>query len=395
MKRHSAHQRRWQAVPVATGEPPYRWLLGASGDRGLRLARYPSALLVVTTALLVLGTLLVSASAGRLHAATPDPAISQMIGLVDTTTLLDYVAELSGERPALVGGEEYVFDTRYSYSEDITKATQYLAEHYGSLGLNVAYHEYTYEGHLWRNVEATLPGMTRPGRVYIICAHADSTSRHPLTDAPGADDNASGTAAVMIAADVLSTRQYEHTIRFVNFTGEEQGLQGSAAYAARARALGEDIAGVINLDMVGWDAVGGPDADLHAGTDPLSISLAHVFSETIDTYELPLWPEILDDEAIRASDHGSFWSEGYPAILAIEDHYPGLEDFNPYYHTDQDLLKHINPDYFTAFGRAVVATMVHLAVLVDVPPATVTATPTRPLVEHDQLFLPVVLYLAR
>lgn len=333
-------------------------------------------------ALALLAWFIVRPSAAGPGDETPDPFIAELLTYVDTDTLSGYVADLSGERAVLIGGQPYTLATRYSYSEGIKKATQYLYEHYAALGLDVAYHEYLHDGYIWRNVEATLPGVVEPQRIYILCAHADSLSRQPYIFAPGADDNASGTAAVMLAADILSAYQFAYTIRFVNFSGEEQGLLGSAAYAARSRAQGEDIIGVINLDMVGWDGAGGPDIDLHAGTDPASLALAQTFSQTVALYDLDLRPEVLDDEAIGASDHSSFWSNDYAAILAIEDYYPNGHDFNPYYHTGNDLLRHFDLDYFTNFTQAVLATLVTLArpmvsptpTLMDT--ATFTPTPT-------------------
>jgi len=296
---------------------------------------------------------------------------------VDSTTLASYVADLSGERPVLIGGEPYTMETRYSYSPGIEKANQYLMEHFTGLGLDTALHEYEHLGLNWHNVEATLPGVSDPERIYIICAHADSTSRDPLFYAPGADDNGSGAAAVMMAADIFSHYAFNYTIRFVTFSGEEQGMLGSAAYAARSRAMGENIAGVLNLDMIGYDATGGPDIDLHAGPDPPCLDLAGTFSETVGIYDLDLLPQIIGQGAIGRSDHGSFWDNGYPAILAIED-YNGVEhDFNPCYHSPPacyDLLAYMNLDYFTSFTKAALGTLARLAG--PLGPMTPTATPT-------------------
>jgi hypothetical protein len=313
-------------------------------------------------------------SSARTGDGLPDPFIAQLVNQAETVTLTSYVADLSGERPALVGGEPYTFRTRYSYSRGIKKATQYLAEHYSALGLETSYHEYRHHGLVWRNVEATLPGVSHPERIYIICAHVDSISPFPMLYAPGADDNASGTAAVMMAADILSRHRFENTIRFVNFSGEEQGMHGSRAYADRAEARGEDISGVINLDMLGWDDTGGPDIDLHAGTNPSSLALARTFRETVTHYGLDLVPQIIGAGAVDTSDHGPFWDNGYPAILAIENYHPDGEDFNPCYHSPAecaDLLEHMNLEYFTTFTQAAVATLATLAEPVAKPPYSI------------------------
>jgi Zn-dependent M28 family amino/carboxypeptidase len=100
------------------------------------------------------------------------------------------------------------------------------------------------------NLIARLPGASRPEEVFIICAHYDSTSQNPYNWAPGADDNASGTAAVLTAARVLANFRFDRTIEFCLFTAEELGLLGSQEYAAECRDAGKKIVGVINLDML-------------------------------------------------------------------------------------------------------------------------------------------------
>ena len=73
---------------------------------------------------------------------------------------------------------------------------------------------------------------------------------------PGADDNASGSVATLLAADILSQYQWGCTLRFAFWTGEEQGLLGSYAYAQQAYQSGENILGYLNLDMIAWNTIG-------------------------------------------------------------------------------------------------------------------------------------------
>ena len=106
-----------------------------------------------------------------------------------------------------------------------------------------------------KNVIATLPG-TEPAddRIFIIGGHYDSRVSHPmdsLSYAPGASDDASGTAAVMELARVLASEKFPATLMFVAFAGEEQGLLGSRHLAAKADSLGWNVAGMITLDIVG------------------------------------------------------------------------------------------------------------------------------------------------
>lgn len=298
--------------------------------------------------------------------AAPVSQIEAMLGAVVSATLSQYVADLSGEWPVLIGGEAYTLTTRHTYSgEPIERAAEYVGEHLTGLGLAVEYHNWQVDGP--PNVIGELEGELYPEEVVILSAHLDSTTgENPQLIAPGADDNASGVAAVLVAAEILSQFSWGRTVRFALWTGEEQRLLGSHAYAQRSSSLGEEIVAVVNLDMIGWDAVGGPDMDLHAkeALVPGSLRLAELFSGVVETYHLNLLPEIHADGMGR-SDHVSFWTVGVPAILAIEDYYPSGHDFNPYYHTDEDRLEHLDLDFFTEFAKAAVGTVAHLGCLVE------------------------------
>ncbi len=122
-----------------------------------------------------------------------------------------------------------------------------------ALGLDVRYQSFSLGDETLDNIVGVLSGWG-PGSdiIYIACAHYDSTSENPGNAAPGADDNASGTAAVLEAARILSQYRFKHTLRFVTFAAEEQDLIGSCCYAAEARSAGTNIGGVINHDMVAF-----------------------------------------------------------------------------------------------------------------------------------------------
>jgi len=219
----------------------------------------------------------------------------------------------------------------------------------------------------WRNVVATLPGTTNPDQQYIICGHFDSTSEIPLERAPGADDNASGTTAVITAAQILSKYRFQKTIKFIAFSGEEQGLLGSFAYVSEAYANGDHILGALNFDMIGYDSNSDGVMELHCGTDPASISLGDVLIHCISLYGIPLNPQKITLGSSTGSDHASFWAYGYPAFLGIED----LEDFTPWYHTTLDRYSTLNPVFFTNYVKASLAALATVAVL----DTTQTGTP--------------------
>ncbi len=292
-------------------------------------------------------------------AIQPDPIVQLMIDQVVSPTVYAYTSGLSGEQPVQVGGSPYTLTTRHTYSgQPIQKATQYVGEYMTNLGLDVEYHQWN--GATYPNVIGELTGELNPDDIFIICAHLDDLPSSGL--APGADDNASGSVAVLMAADILSQYNWGCTLRFAFWTGEEQGLLGSAAYAQRAHNTGENILGVLNLDMIAWNTPGSsPDIDLHArSTLPQTLQLAQLFVDVVDAYNLNLIPEIVSNGS-GASDHASFWTYGYTAILGIEDYYPSYHDFNPYYHTSNDRLQYLDMLYYTDFVKASLGTFAHMS----------------------------------
>jgi PKD repeat protein len=284
----------------------------------------------------------------------PDPLIQTMINQVNSDTVYNYTGGMSGEWPVWVGDDWFTIASRYTYSgQYIQKATQWTGEHFTNLGLDVEYHQWG--GVNYPNVIAELPGLINPDKIFIIGGHLDNVPSTGL--APGADDNASGSVATLIAADILTQFDWGCTLRFALWTGEEQGLHGSAAYAQRSYNLGENIAGFLNLDMIAWNTPGSsPDIDLHAkSTLPETLVLAQLFADVIDAYDINLIPEIIPN-GTGASDHASFWNYGYTAILGIED----TSDFNPRYHTANDKLEYLDLDYYTEFVKAAIGTFAHM-----------------------------------
>lgn len=208
------------------------------------------------------------------------------------------------------------------------------------------------------NVVAVLPGQTEPGKECLLTAHYDNTSENPTNYAPGADDNGSGTAAVLTAAHILKDYQFDYTLKFIGFAGEEQGLLGSAAYADKAQQRGDTIIGVYNFDMIAWENNNDNVIELHAGTGASSGALADIMTGVINDYSLPLVPHKITSGATDRSDHASFWTYGYPAILGIEDM---TNDFNAYYHSTSDRINYFDFPYFTNFSRAGIASLAILA----------------------------------
>ena len=208
------------------------------------------------------------------------------------------------------------------------------------------------------NVVGVLPGQTEPGKECLITAHYDNTSEDPYNYAPGADDNASGTAAVLTAAHILKDFEFDYTIKFIGFAGEEQGLLGSDAYAQKAQQRGDTIIGVYNFDMIAFDGNNNDNIiELHAGTGPSSGALADIMIGVINDYSFPLVTQKITSGSTGGSDHASFWAYGFPAILGIED----FQDFNPAYHTTGDRISIFDMPYFTDFSKAGIASLAIIA----------------------------------
>jgi photosystem II stability/assembly factor-like uncharacterized protein len=201
------------------------------------------------------------------------------------------------------------------------------------------------------NVVATIEGQGYPGRQVLITGHYDDVSEDSYNWAPGADDNASGTVTLLAAASILKDYDLINTIKFVAFSGEEQGLLGSAAYAEEAYNRGDTIVGVLNFDMIAWEGNGDDVIELHCGYPSENQALADLMIDAISDYGLSLNAQKITGGATDRSDHASFWDYNYPAILGIED----FDDFNPYYHSTGDRVSAFDTSYYVDFTKAAVA----------------------------------------
>lgn len=193
-----------------------------------------------------------------------------------------------------------------------------------------------------KNVIATLHGTSDPERVFIVGGHADSYSGgNPYATAPGADDNASGTAAVLEMARVIMKEGYKpkSTIKFVTFGAEELMLYGDGGcwhFAADAQQKGMNIELMINHDMISHDtsrmAGGSVDINYYSGYEHL-LNFAQQATQRF-SHVTPL-----AGTRDQASDSYPFWAQGFPAIY-FEEH-----QFSPYYHTPQDIVSNYNMQY--------------------------------------------------
>jgi hypothetical protein len=290
--------------------------------------------------------------------------VAEMINSVNQSTVYDYMGNITGEWPVNIGGSDYTITTRYTNSGiPIEMATQYVFEFMQDLGLAVSYHNWTRGPYTNRNVIGEMIGSATPDEIVLITAHLDSVPSSGL--APGADDNGSGSVGVMMAAQILSQYDFQRTVRFVFFTGEEQGLYGSDRYASKVVADGDNLVAVYNMDMIAWDDVGGPTLRIYTrmsnnpGYDG-DMVIANTFVDVVNTYALDtVLTPIITSEGGNWSDHASFWDEGFPAVCAIEDDYDDWNGDN--YHTANDKMSTLNFTYLTNYIKASVGTTAHFA----------------------------------
>ena len=298
-------------------------------------------------------------AAPRLAPVASNATVSAMIAKVEQTNLYAAMSELTGVVPVMADGTFAAIATRHQSSGlPLQRATALAYERFEAAGLQAGYQAWTNGEWTGRNVVGTKAGRgANAQEIVVVCAHIDDMPSGAV--APGADDNASGCVAVMAAAEIMENHAFDRTIRFVIFTGEEQGLLGSEKYAQTAHAAGDNIVGVLNLDMIGWD--GNQDRAFNLYVRPAvsgDRAVAATFTNVVGTYGITNVVPAIIEERVDWSDHAPFWDRGYAAACGIEE---DVADFNPYYHTTNDTLARINMAFFTGCARAVVGTAAHLA----------------------------------
>lgn len=279
-------------------------------------------------------------------------SLMQQIGNeVSLDSLKLYIRQLSGDTSCIIGGSSYTITSRYKTQPGNQKAAEYIYEKFSSFGLTATYENFSSTGN---NVIGTKVGSVYPNRYYIVSSHYDDLPGS--SNAPGADDNASGTAAVIECARVLSKYNLYYTVKFITFDEEEQGLVGSNYYATQARNRGDSILGVINLDMIGYDSNDDKLITVYTSNISNTNQIANDFIENIYLYNIDLIPVLINMQA--SSDQQSFLNKNYGAILVIED---DEFDFNPYYHTSNDRFQYINQDYFYKLAKSAIISIAKYA----------------------------------
>ncbi|WP_452222267.1 M28 family peptidase [Lacinutrix salivirga] len=283
--------------------------------------------------------------------------IGEVINEVNLDSLQLTLREFTGEQATIVNGSTVTITSRVQANNEL--AADYLYEKLDKLD-NLTVTNQLINGEAGRrNVIATQIGKTNPNNIYIICAHYDSVADYC------ADDNASGTAAILEIARILSKQCLDNTLVYALWDEEENGLVGSAYYANQAQANGDNILGVLNIDMMGYDGNNDNDFDIDVRDIANSLSMKDDIIAILNTpaYGFNLNVNVVNP-GTTASDHSRFWNRGYSAVLVGESW--ETNDQTPFYHSSNDRYNTLNFPYYHELSKLIMGYMVTKAGLVNV-----------------------------
>ncbi len=321
-----------------------------------------------------------------------DKVVDAVRQSITSAGIRTHIARLSGVTP-LVDDMPLKVRSRDVGSEYNMLVVDALARRFQELELAVKLHEFSFRGKRLANVEAEY-SVAGSDAAVLITAHLDSTAAggeyvgpnglprryDPAIDpAPGADDDASGMAAVLAAAECVRSLADAgctptRTLRFVLFNAEEQGLVGSKAYARAAAGAGDRIAAVLQMDMIGGYQGGTRKVEIHAGSTVegavvgASNALGDVVARAVRAVAPSFDVERITgptDPAAGRSDHASFHERGWAAVAVSENFFADTEPASGtrQYHLPGDTLndRDHNTTYAAEIARAVAAAALTLA----------------------------------
>jgi len=250
------------------------------------------------------------------------------------------------------------FGARYYDAANRREVSEWILNKFAGFGIeDVKLDSFTL-GNSWQyNVVATIPATEPTDKVFVVGAHHDSINRNNLTNAPGADDNASGTAGVLEIARILTENNYQPNanIKFVTFAAEEVGLYGSRDFAKKAKESGMNIRLMINHDMISYSPYSVDDSRLAINHYSGSESFTEIALYCADNFTpFQVYKETLNSSG---SDSYSFFQEGFNSVY-FEEH-----DFTPFYHTNNDKLENNNIPFCAEVIKASCATLIYSLVM--------------------------------
>ena len=264
-------------------------------------------------------------------------------------SLVKTVRKLSGEDSVIINGTKTIIKNRAAYlGGNLTE--DYLKARLAGYKLTVQTQKYSING---LNIFGIPKGSKYPDEVLIIGAHHDAVTNYC------ADDNASGVAAVMETARILSGYCFEYTVIYAFWDEEEAGLWGSTYHAKQSKTNGQVFRGLINLDMLGYDSNNDRKFDIHVYPNPVSLSLADSIKSIIKRYNLNLNPQIINPGSDRG-DHYSYWKQGIYSGIAYGERI-FTDDPNPAYHSENDRIGLFNLPYFYELSKMTIGLTAALA----------------------------------
>lgn len=228
----------------------------------------------------------------------------------------------------------------------------YIYNELNSTNLPIEYVPWYSEKHSGENIVATLRGAGKSDRIIIVCAHYDS-----ISISPGADDDGSGVSIVLMLAEIMSNYTFNSTVKFILFSGEEQGKLGSNYYAQTAKKNKDNIIGVLALDKVGYAITAEEGKKVIHHSNEKSSWMVDISKEMAKKYFEYIQLEILAWSEDSGSDHKAFVDIGFHGTDFVR------YAVNPFYHTSEDKIEHMNISYLTKVCNLTLATLVKMASL--------------------------------
>ena len=266
------------------------------------------------------------------------PDIIEMMQQVNKSKLRKHIQTIQDFGPHQTGSEALELVGEYIYNE------------LNSTKLPVEYMEWSNKGLSGKNIVATLRGVGETDGVIIVCAHYDS-----IKISPGADDDGSGVAIVLMLAEIMSNYSFNSTIKFILFSGEEQGKLGSSVYAKAAKKNGDNIVGVLALDKVGYAITAEEGGKVVHHSNFESDWMVDISTEMANKYYDYIELEVLRWSQDPGSDHLAFVNEGFHGTDFVR------YGVNPFYHTSEDKIEHMNLTYLTKVCNLTLVTLSTIA----------------------------------
>lgn len=284
--------------------------------------------------------------------AQVSPLITTMINRVSADSLLQNTRYVCGQLPVHVYGRQDTILSRFFDMPGNELAFSYLKSRLAGYGIPVDSQVFSSRG---KNLFGTLKGTIDSNKVIIIGAHYDNVGG---AIAQGADDNASGVAAVLECARICAGNPMAYTVIFAFWDEEELSSLGSKAYTAAFPATQRELLGSINLDMVAWDGNQDSVAEIHVRNVRNSVSWATKAVAINSDYNIGLRLNIVNPGS-SAMDATSFWNKNLPAIAINEDY---THDLNPNWHTVHDTIGNLSLPYFTMLTKLSLGTLLTYAI---------------------------------